>query len=76
LYQIGWNPFLLRHAVQLRSLLTRFHDYVVTGVWSVGEQGVTDSIECFREADTSEASWGNASHPGYVFKLGPGGGIW
>jgi hypothetical protein len=31
LFQIGWNPFLLQHAVQLRSLLARFHDYVVTG---------------------------------------------
>jgi hypothetical protein len=76
LYQIGWNPFLLRHAVQLRSLLTRFHEYVVTGVWSVGEDGVTNPIESFQQADASEASWGNASHPGYVFKLGPGGGMW
>jgi hypothetical protein len=76
LFQIGWNPFLLQHAVQLRSLLARFHDYVVTGVWSVGEQGITDPIERFQQADSSEASWGNASHPGYVFKLGPGGGLW
>lgn len=37
LYQVGWNPFLLQHAVQLRSILTRFHEYVVTGVWAVGE---------------------------------------
>jgi hypothetical protein len=76
MYQIGWNPFILQHAVQLRSLLTRFHDYVVTGVWSVGEHGVTDPIERFQQADASEASWGNASHSGYVFKLGTGGGLW
>jgi hypothetical protein len=76
LYQIGWNPFFLQHAVQLRSILTLFHDYVVTGVWSVGERGVTDPIERFQQADASEAPWGNASHPGYVFKLGPGGGLW
>jgi hypothetical protein len=76
LYQIGWNPFILQHAVQLRSMLSRFHDYVVTGVWSVGEHGVTNPIERFQQADASEASWGNASHPGYMFKLGPGGGLW
>jgi hypothetical protein len=58
LYQIGWNPFVLQHAVQLRSILSRFHDYVVTSVWSVGERGVTNSIECFQQADASEASWG------------------
>jgi hypothetical protein len=76
LYQIGCNPFILQHAVQLRSILTRFHDYVVTGVWSVGEYGVTNPIECFQQADASEASRGNASHPGYISKLGPGGGLW
>lgn len=76
LYQIGWNPFILQHGVQLRSILTRFHDYVVAGVWSVGEYGVTDPIESFQQADASEASWGNASHPGYVIELGPGGGLW
>lgn len=76
LYQIGWNPFILQHGVQLRSILTRFHEYVVTGVWSVGEQGVTDPIERFQQADASEASWGNASHPGYMFELGPDGGLW
>jgi hypothetical protein len=57
-------------------LLTRFRDYVVTGVWSVGEHGVTDPIERFQQADEREASWGNASHPGYMFELGPGGGLW
>lgn len=76
LYQIGWSPFLLQHAVPLRLILTRFHDYVVTSVWSVGEDGVTDPIELFQHADASEAPWGNSSHPGYVFKLGPGGGLW
>jgi hypothetical protein len=76
LYQIGWNPFILQHGVQLRSILNRFREYVVTGVWTVGEHGVTDPIERFQQVDASEASWGNASHPGYVFELGPGGGTW
>lgn len=64
LYQIGWNPIILQHGVQLRSTLTRFHEYVVTAVWSVGEHGVMDPIEHFQQADASEASWKNASHPG------------
>ena len=76
LYQIGWNPFILQHATPLRFILTRFRDYVVTSVWSVGEHGVTNSMECSQQADASEASWGNASHPGYTFKLGPGSGLW
>jgi hypothetical protein len=76
LYQSGWNPFILQHKIQLRAILQRFHAYVCTGVWSVGEDGITDPIERFQQADTDKASWGNASHPGYICRLGPGDGLW
>jgi hypothetical protein len=76
LYQTGWNPFILQHKIQLRAVLQRFHAYVCTGVWSVGEDGITDPIERFQQADTDEASWHNTSHPGYTCKLGPGDGLW
>jgi len=57
LYQIGWNPFILRHSIQLFAIIGHFDAYVRTGMWAVGPQGVAESADRFKEADTDMSRW-------------------
>jgi hypothetical protein len=66
LYQIGDHPFINRHGVSLLAVLQNFYAHVHQGNWSIGERGVGDPIEKFREAESEE-------HCGkYVVPMGPG----
>lgn len=66
LYQIGDNPFMMKHGVSLLAILQNFYTHVHQGNWSVDERGVGDLIEKFREAELEE-------HYGkYIVQMGPG----
>ena len=65
LYQIGVNPFISPHAMQLMAILMQWYQCVVDGYWEVDENGVTGGIAKFREAE-SEEHWVK-----YFVRMGP-----
>ncbi|OGM49595.1 hypothetical protein ABOM_001633 [Aspergillus bombycis] len=56
LYQSGLNGFGDRGMVQLDKVLLRWAQMVEDGEWEIGEDGVVDKIERFKDADT-EMHW-------------------
>lgn len=56
LYQPGWNPFIEMHEVRLVKILDSWKGMVERGDWTVGAEGIQDSIDAFKEADT-EKNW-------------------
>ncbi|THX78588.1 hypothetical protein D6D04_05691 [Aureobasidium pullulans] len=66
LYQIGHNPFVPDHGVSLLAILQNFCAHVETGDWTIDEEGVSDPIEKFREAEIEE------HFEKYIVPIGPG----
>ncbi|KAH0175194.1 hypothetical protein KCU67_g370, partial [Aureobasidium melanogenum] len=58
LYQIGVNPFASYHGVSLLAVLQNFYAHIYQGDWSVDENGVSGTIDTFREAEDEE-HWEN-----------------
>ncbi|KAB8221076.1 hypothetical protein BDV33DRAFT_202800 [Aspergillus novoparasiticus] len=56
LYQSGLNGFNDRGNVQLDKVLIRWAQMVEAGEWEIGEDGVVDKIQRFKDADT-EMHW-------------------
>ncbi|KAH0279188.1 hypothetical protein KCU91_g1919, partial [Aureobasidium melanogenum] len=54
LYQIGVNPFASYHGVSLLAVLQNFYAHIYQGDWSVDENGVSGTIDTFREAEDEE----------------------
>lgn len=73
LYQIGWNPFILSHSIQLLAIIGHFSAYVRKEMWAVGPEGVAESTDRFKEADTDMSQWLDTEgiYPGYTCVLGP-----
>ncbi|KAH0046111.1 hypothetical protein KCU78_g137, partial [Aureobasidium melanogenum] len=65
LYQIGVNPFASYHGVSLLAVLQNFYAHIDRGDWSVDENGVSGTIDTFREAEDEE-HWKK-----YVVPMGP-----
>ena len=57
LYQQGWNPFIEMHKVRLIKVFESWRGMVDRGDWKVGVDGVEETIEAFKEADTEEGWW-------------------
>jgi hypothetical protein len=62
LYQMGFNPFIAAHDVQLKDVLWRWMEMVEEGKWDVDERGVVGGVEKWRESDT-EACWADYQLP-------------
>ncbi|KAI4595872.1 hypothetical protein KJ359_006511 [Pestalotiopsis sp. 9143b] len=54
LYQLGYVPFIDSHETRLEQVLQAWLRHIETGLWEVGEDGVLDGINKWREADTEE----------------------
>lgn len=54
LYQLGQHPLVPCHGTQMFQVLEVWRACVRGGVWRVGEEGVDESAEKFRDADTEE----------------------
>ncbi|KEQ62034.1 uncharacterized protein M437DRAFT_50844 [Aureobasidium melanogenum CBS 110374] len=54
LYQMGINPFASYHGVSLLAILENFYAHICQGHWSVDENGVSGTIDTFREAESEE----------------------
>jgi hypothetical protein len=54
LYQIGYNAYVASHGTKLEDVLVLWTNCVTEGYWGVDENGVTGTIEKFREAETEE----------------------
>ncbi|KAF7518591.1 hypothetical protein G7054_g13402 [Neopestalotiopsis clavispora] len=52
LFQLGYNPYAEMHDVQLEQVLDAWRELVESGEWTIGEDGVQDPIEKFKDADT------------------------
>jgi len=57
LYQVGVNPFVMRHGPKLVGILENWLENVERGHWSVNEKGVEGGVGIWREADTRENWW-------------------
>ena len=57
LYQVGVNPFVMRHGPKLVGILENWLGNIEKGYWSVNEKGVEGGIGVWREADTRENWW-------------------
>ncbi|KAH0359670.1 hypothetical protein KCU65_g9837, partial [Aureobasidium melanogenum] len=66
LYQIGVNPFASYHGVSLLAILENFYAHICQGHWSVDENGVSGTINTFREAESEEHC------DKYFVPMGPG----
>jgi hypothetical protein len=54
LYQLGFNPLIAAHDMQLKHVLWNWVAMVEEGKWEVDADGVVGGIEKWREADTEE----------------------
>ncbi|KAF2223005.1 hypothetical protein BDZ85DRAFT_282043 [Elsinoe ampelina] len=55
LFQLGIsNPFILSHAPQLAMILGYFTEFVRSGKWQVGVDGVLDGTDWWKIADTED----------------------
>ncbi|ETS74764.1 hypothetical protein PFICI_13248 [Pestalotiopsis fici W106-1] len=52
LFQLGYNPYAEMHDVQLEQVLDAWCGLVESGEWMIGEDGVEDTIQKFKDADT------------------------
>lgn len=57
LYQVGINPYVIRHGPKLVDILENWLDHVERGHWTVNEKGVEGGIGKWRDADTRENWW-------------------
>ncbi|RMY02885.1 hypothetical protein D0866_15574 [Hortaea werneckii] len=57
LYQIGVNPFVMRHGPKLVAILENWLDNVQSGHWTVNAQGVAGDVETWKQADTRQFWW-------------------
>lgn len=62
LYHIGTNPFMPCCPTQLYRVLAAFAEYVRSGLWKVGAQGVDELDAVFKNADTEYGSDDYALH--------------
>lgn len=52
LFQLGYNPFGTMHYVQLEKVLDLWTELVESGEWKIGKDGVQDTINKWKDADT------------------------
>nr|POF14340.1 hypothetical protein CFP56_03364 [Quercus suber] len=57
LYQIEYNPFVMRHGPKLVAILENWLENIERGHWNVNEKGVTGGVGTWRKADTREDWW-------------------
>ena len=57
LYQIGINPFVMRHGPKLVAILENWLENVQSGHWTVNGKGVEGGVELWRQADSRQFWW-------------------
>lgn len=57
LYQLGFKPFTVPHGTRLVEVLRSWKAMVERGDWKVGNEGIEDGKEAFKEADTADEWW-------------------
>ncbi|KAK9769507.1 putative Sulfatase N-terminal domain-containing protein [Seiridium cardinale] len=62
LFQLGYIPFGEMHDVQLEKVLNAWRELVESGEWTIGKDGVEESIQKWRDADTAR-KWSKYTLP-------------